>query len=343
VRRVNPPIGNPTLTTVGIVEIGTHSDPPSAPALGSNTNISTVDDRIMNAVYRDGSIWCGHNVSQSGKSACRWYEIGTAPLTVIQKGTITDSSLHFYYPGIAVNADGDVVLACSGSNASQFVGTYYTGRRASDPLGEMATPVQYRAGQASQNNIDGAGRNRWGDYSLSSVDPEDDRTFWAIQEYAHATDIWGTHVAELEYSAPACPDPVSYCVTAPNSVGAGMLISSSGSSSVTAQDLVLGAVAGPSHQLGIFYYGENQTQQPFGEGIRCVAPGLFGTFRLPVIQIDLLGDIAYPVDWSQPPVSTGDGAFVPGVTWNFQFWYRDPSGGPSGFNLSDGLQITFCP
>lgn len=42
---------------------------------------------------------------------------------------------------------------------------------------------------------------------------------------------------------------------------------------------------------------------------------------------------------------TGPGGtgIVSGVTRNFQCWYRDPSGGPSDFNLSDGLSVTFTP
>ena len=41
--------------------------------------------------------------------------------------------------------------------------------------------------------------------------------------------------------------------------------------------------------------------------------------------------------------AAGGGQIQAGATWNFQAWYRDPAGGPSGFNLSDGLGITFCP
>jgi len=40
----------------------------------------------------------------------------------------------------------------------------------------------------------------------------------------------------------------------------------------------------------------------------------------------------------QAPNSLITGAGV----WNFQFWYRDPAGGPAGFNLSDAIQVNFC-
>jgi hypothetical protein len=42
-------------------------------------------------------------------------------------------------------------------------------------------------------------------------------------------------------------------------------------------------------------------------------------------------------------VMSGPGHIHPFATWNFQFWYRDPLGGPAGFNFSDGLEVTLCP
>lgn len=33
---------------------------------------------------------------------------------------------------------------------------------------------------------------------------------------------------------------------------------------------------------------------------------------------------------------------APFETWRFQFCFRDPLGGPSRFNLSDGLAVSFC-
>jgi hypothetical protein len=45
------------------------------------------------------------------------------------------------------------------------------------------------------------------------------------------------------------------------------------------------------------------------------------------------------LDYTNPPQASGQ--ITVGPTWNFQFRY--PATGASGVNLSDGLEITFCP
>ena len=54
-----------------------------------------------------------------------------------------------------------------------------------------------------------------------------------------------------------------------------------------------------------------------------------------------LGQASYAVDNTNPPQPSGQ--ITAGSTWNFQFWYRDPAAGGADFNLSDGLEVTFCP
>ncbi len=199
IRRVNPPLTAPTLTEVGIVPVAAFSAPPNAPALGSSTALNTVDDRLMMAVYRDGSVWACHTISAGGRAACRWYQFGVAftPPTLVQSGTVTHGSLHYFFPSIMVNAAGHVAMGFTGSNSLQYPGCYYTGRLASDLPGVMAVPVQYKPGTGAQNNVDSYGRNRWGDYSYTTLDPADQSTFWTIQEYGHANNIWGTYTAVL--------------------------------------------------------------------------------------------------------------------------------------------------
>ena len=344
VRRVNPPLTSPSLVTLGYVTVGSHPDPPNAPSLGSSTPLNTVDDRLMNAVYRDGSIWTAHTVNQSGRAACRWYEIAPTSLSLVQSGTVSDSTYHYFFPGIAVNASGEVVLGCSGSHAGVYAGAFYTGRVPSDASGEMAVPVEFRAGQAAQNNIDSYGRNRWGDYSLSSADPDGTR-LWTIQEYAHGSDVWGTHVAEVSFGSAGGPcTPTNVCVTTPNSVGGGMVLSYSGAPSVSGEDFTLMGFGGPPGQLGIFYYGPDEIAIPFGNGVRCIGSGFLGTYRLPVVSMDLFGDVEYTLDWGAPPIGvSGNGQWIDGDTWYIQFWYRDPAAGGATFNFSDALEVEICP
>ncbi len=52
------------------------------------------------------------------------------------------------------------------------------------------------------------------------------------------------------------------------------------------------------------------------------------------------GEVIQALDMTDPPQSSGQ--IIAGSTWNVQFWYRDPSGGPVGFNFSNALRISFC-
>jgi len=82
-------------------------------------------------------------------------------------------------------------------------------------------------------------------------------------------------------------------------------------------------------------------QTAFGDGFRCVGGA---TRRLnPVLTADGMGTAVRPVDFTLPPADAGSHMISPGSTWNFQHWYRDAMAGMSGFNLSNGLSVTFLP
>jgi mono/diheme cytochrome c family protein len=132
-----------------------------------------------------------------------------------------------------------------------------------------------------------------------------------------------------------------YCSTSPNSVGAGALIDFSGSLSVTLNNTVLGVTGAPPGRFGLFYYGSQAQSTPLGNGVRCVDGALFRL--LPPQLIGPAGSLDRPLDLTQPPANSGGGAITPGSQWYFQFWYRDPAGGGARFNLSDALDLVFCP
>lgn len=195
VRRVNPPLNAPTLSTLSSVTIPSHSAPPNVPAQGSAVPLDSVDHRLMNAVLVNGSIWTTHTISVGGRAACRWYQINATTVTLTQSGTVDDPVRNYFFPAIAVNSLGDMVLGFSGAHSGQFPSVYYTGRVASDPVGQTAPPALIKAGNAGQDLIDDVGRNRFGDYSLSSLDPSNLVTIWTVQEYVHSPNTWGTWVA----------------------------------------------------------------------------------------------------------------------------------------------------
>ena len=129
----------------------------------------------------------------------------------------------------------------------------------------------------------------------------------------------------------------NYCFTTPNSVGSGALISSNLDFSVAGNTFELSASAAPPDKTGVFFYGQGLTTVPLGDGSLCVGGALY---RLPALTTDAAGAASLSVDFTSLP--TG-GEILGGSTWNFQFWYRDPAGGPLGFNASDGLTVDFCP
>lgn len=132
-----------------------------------------------------------------------------------------------------------------------------------------------------------------------------------------------------------CAPPVSFCVAAPNSVGPGALMSSSGTAKLYADDLVLRVDGCPPFAFGLFFHGDQTLQAPFGNGYRCVGGAIV---RAGIVQIDATGhaELAFDAAGSLAPLA-------PGVARHFQYWYRNVAAGGALFNLSDGMTVRFCP
>lgn len=145
---------------------------------------------------------------------------------------------------------------------------------------------------------------------------------------------------DLESDGP--PPPTcgvqNYCAFLPNSVGLGAQMFHFGSASVAANDLQVEAIGCPPNKPGVFFFGPTQISVLFGDGLRCVG----GTVkRLGVIQTDVFGFANMAIDVTSPTFTTSAAPAIPGSVTNFQFWYRDPGFG-TGFNLTDGLEVTWC-
>jgi len=137
----------------------------------------------------------------------------------------------------------------------------------------------------------------------------------------------------------------SFCTATTNSSGAPAMITASGSASVGKNDFSLAVETLPAGAPGIFFYGTAQLELPFGNGLRCVGGTVFQLW--PPTGADSAGRMTRSVDLTQPPGGiAGGGQVQAGATWNFQAWFREPgmiAGANAGFDLSDGLEVTFVP
>ncbi len=118
-------------------------------------------------------------------AAIRWFELRQSgdgqPWSIYQEGTYTAADgKHAWNASLVMDAQGNIGMGYTGMGGSlnKKVGSYYTGRLASDPLNTMTVAEEIIA--EGTQNISG---NRYGDYSKIDIDPDGDLKFWFINEY----------------------------------------------------------------------------------------------------------------------------------------------------------------
>lgn len=195
----------PTTASTWAEEPALGADSNFAPQLGSTDKIQNGDSRVRSVVYRNGSLWVAQNVFlpaglSPNRTAVQWWHI-TPTGTVQQFGRVQDSSVFYAYPSIAVNAYNDALLGYSTFSSGQYASAGYSFRASSDPLNVMRSSSLLKAGAAAYYKTS-SGTNRWGDYSSTVVDPANDMDFWTIQEYAGASNHWGTWWGKMVAPAP---------------------------------------------------------------------------------------------------------------------------------------------
>jgi hypothetical protein len=161
-----------------------------APQLGGG-GLDAVPEVIMNIPkYRnfgthESVVCCFVTDVTNGQNQAgiRWVEM-RRPLggewSVYQEGTYAPDGNDRYMGSIAIDESGNIGLGYSISSPDMYVGLRYTGRRASDPLGQMT--IQEFPVVEGEGTI--ASFGRYGDYAHMSVDPVNGNTFWFTSEYA---------------------------------------------------------------------------------------------------------------------------------------------------------------
>jgi len=256
------------------------------------------------------------------------------------------SALFFPYSTISASTSGDAGIC--GSSPASTTGEFH------DDTWYLWTAPASSSYVITQTGFDGLLGVFDGDDCMTSMLVECNDTVGGTTDVVNLTAVagssyliviagWnpgieGSGSIDIVGTGPTTPG-VNYCPLTPNSAGAGSVMSALGSASVAANDLVIQAANGPATQPGVFFYGPSQIQVPFGEGNRCVGGAVIRLW--PPSGSDVSGFTTRPVDYTANAIANGASPIVAGVTMNFQYWYRDPAGGGSGFNLSDALSILF--
>ncbi|MEG3126014.1 PEPxxWA-CTERM sorting domain-containing protein [Sphingomonas sp. GB1N7] len=185
---------------------------PDAPTAGSaftsnNRVIDTGDQRIGSSVYEvNGKIYAVYTATPVGSdfTSVHYVVVDATTKQLISQGDIGDGVHDFYQASLAVNANGQVLIAYNRSGAgsdgkvsilAQAYNTDANGnlvKNGTEQLLKVSLVDDYHNG--ALNGFVASGRQRWGDYSSVSLDPSDSQSFWVIGEYAREyNDAAGGH------------------------------------------------------------------------------------------------------------------------------------------------------
>src|SRR6266511_2538320 len=205
---------NANITVAGFVDAFTNTSTLLVPQNGTAQKLDTLGDKIMTPfVYQNRSgtesLWASQTVIlnyPSGPTAIRWYQMnvtgGNFPATPVQQQDWTNGGdgLWRWMPSIAVDQNGNTAIGYSTSSATQEPSIRYAGRLASDPLNNLGQgEAVMTAGGGHQTHSSG----RWGDYSMTTIDPVDNITFWHTNEYYPLTSSanWFTRIGKFQFPA----------------------------------------------------------------------------------------------------------------------------------------------
>jgi hypothetical protein len=159
-----------------------------------------------------GALTVNHAVDVDGSdhAGIRWYILkidhGTGAVSLDQQGTYSPDSDHRWMGSAALDGLGNLGVGFSVSSSLTSPSIRYAGRLAGDPAGTLGQGEATLTGGAGSQT----GSNRWGDYTMLTVDPEDDCTFWYTNQYYSMSSAtgWHTRIGSFQLAS-SCPTPPS--------------------------------------------------------------------------------------------------------------------------------------
>lgn len=193
--------GAATLAKAVSLTVPGFTAPPNPTQPDGSQNLDDADSRFSAMAYTVGGVlFAAHETQVNGRAAIRWYRLTASNVQVLESGTIADPSLDLFYPSIAANTNGTVVIGFNGSSQNTYVSCYAAVGQTINDITTFGAPMLLKGGLASYQNTDSSGISRWGDYSATCVDPSDPTQFWTLQTFPTSSQVWAAQITELRTS-----------------------------------------------------------------------------------------------------------------------------------------------
>jgi len=204
---IGPAFANAALSPTTVIAAADESLPPLGRQPDGTQRLDFGNDNYLASVYQVGdSIWAVHGTDVNNHAAIRWTVLDEKTHAIIQEGTIADGRYDFLYPSIAGNQFGEAVIGYTrtGSGPTDFPGAFASIWTTADGVTTFGDPVLLQAGLANYHKFNSPlSPERWGDYSQTSIDPDNPHIFWTTQEFSMTVDRWGTQITQIIVPEPA--------------------------------------------------------------------------------------------------------------------------------------------
>src|SRR5207253_4976314 len=191
------PPARATLTRLASIPVSPLSAPPTArtPASEFGT-IETNDDRVLDAVWENGTLWLSANdgctpPGDRSRHACaRVIGLDTNARTLVADSELSEAGADLFYPAVRPDAAGNLVVVY-GYSSPTVMPELVTLARTAD--GGFTQPVVLARADAPQSG------SRYGDYFGAARDPSDPSVVWVAGEVGArgALSGWMTAVADV--------------------------------------------------------------------------------------------------------------------------------------------------
>jgi len=210
---------NALLTDSTKVAVDPYSFPIDPKQPDGTATLADNDARLSARVYTVGGVmFAVQSIEVDSRAAIRWYRISATNQTLLESGTITDPDLDLFFPSIAANIGGVIVIGCNGSSLHRAVSSFAYAGLTVNGVTTFNGPQVLRAGTIGNYHdfnelFGGFPESRWGDYSATTPDPMDPSRFWTIQMLPLTSNNWATQITEILVQPPLSIVPSDTSVT----------------------------------------------------------------------------------------------------------------------------------